>query len=198
MEILALALAHVNTVRYGRNVEDGKQNRDSWFDAGFKRLAAHGPQGLRIMGIAHEMGVTKGSFYWHFKGLREYQAALLAEWQRRFTQEIIQQVERAGGDVRTRLRMLLSSAEAAADRRLTLALRSWAINDPLANKALVSVDELRVAYVARLLGALGWRKRDAITLARFAYEALIGRLLLPELPLTAAQLDLILGVFIPK
>ncbi len=177
---------------------DSKMNRESWFDAGFKRLAAHGPQGLRIMAIAEQMGVTKGSFYWHFKDLREYRAALLAEWEQRFTREIILQVEQTGGDVTAKLRTLLSAVEATFNRRLILALRSWAISDPLVSKAMARVDELRVAYLAGLLHELGWRKKDAATLARFAYEALLGRLILPYLPLTAAQRDLISSVLTPR
>src|SRR5271170_6768737 len=112
MARLSPSLAPVNTPRYGSDMSDSKMSRESWFDAGFERLAAHGPQGLRIMAIAKDMGVTKGSFYWHFKDLREYRTALLAEWERRFTEDNIVQVDRAGGDIAARWRRLYSISEA--------------------------------------------------------------------------------------
>ncbi|OGI67636.1 MAG: hypothetical protein A2W18_08260 [Candidatus Muproteobacteria bacterium RBG_16_60_9] len=179
---------------------DNKMSRPSWLDAGFEQLAAHGPHGLRIMTIAKQLGVTKGSFYWHFKNLREYRAALLTEWERRYTHQIIEQVEHAGGDAAAKLRRLMSvSAPAAsAGPRITFALRLWAMTDPLVGKIVARVDEIRLAYLTNLLRALGWGKRDAMTLARFAQQALIGRFMLSDPPLSAAQNDLIFSALVPK
>jgi AcrR family transcriptional regulator len=197
--ILTPALAPVNTVGYGSGMDD-KMNRQSWFDAGFEQLAAHGPQGLRVMAIARQLGVTKGSFYWHFKNLREYRAALMTEWERRYTHQIIQQVERAGGDAAAKLRRLMSvSARAAsAGPRITFALRLWAMSDPRVGKIVARVDDVRLAYLTNLLCEIGWGKRDAMTLARFAQQALVGRLVLSDPPLSEAQNDLIFGALTPR
>jgi AcrR family transcriptional regulator len=61
---------------------EDKKNRLSWLNAGLQALTSQGPAGLRVMQIAKQMGVTKGSFYWHFKDLAEFQAAVLDEWER--------------------------------------------------------------------------------------------------------------------
>ena len=85
-----------------------KLGRQSWLDAGLARLATHGPHGLRIMTIAQQLGVTKGSFYWHFDDQAEYLAALLQEWEQSRTQLIIEHVEERGGTPVTKLRNLLT------------------------------------------------------------------------------------------
>ena len=171
---------------------DDKLNRQSWLDAGLQRLAAQGPHGLRIMTIAQELGVTKGSFYWHFRNQDEYLAALLEEWERSHTQQIIEHVENIGGDPAAKLRNLLS-VTIAADPRLTQAVRSWAHTDPMVGKAVKRVDKKRVVYVAGLIGSLGWSPEDAATLARWSYCALIGHFSLQSPGLTEGQIDLILG-----
>jgi len=173
-------------------------SRESWFDAGFERLAAHGPQGLRIMAIAKDMGVTKGSFYWHFKDLREYRTALLAEWERRFTEDNIVQVDRAGGDIAARWRRLYSISEAKSDRRLIFALRTWALDDPLVAKAIARVDERRIGYLTGMLREFGWEEKDAGRLARFVYEGFIGRLILTDVPLSAAQHGFLFRLLTPR
>jgi len=176
---------------------DDKMNREHWLAAGFKQLATHGPQGLRIMAIAKEMGVTKGSFYWHFKDLREYRAALLADWES-LTHEGIQQLELQGGNFAAKMHRLLSLSEARSNRRLTLALRSWALSDPVVAKAVSRVDEVRIEYVADMLREHGWSKKDANTMSQFAYQGLVGRLILTDVPLTMAQHEFILKMFTPK
>jgi len=191
MEILASTVAIVNTFGYGRGMDD-RLNRQHWLDAGLERLASHGPQGLRIMAIAEQLGVTKGSFYWHFRDQREYAAALLAEWELTRTQHIIDQVERAVDGAAMKLRNLMS-VTVAADPRLALAIRSWASTDPLVRKAVKRVDKKRLAYLSGLIAALGWSDDDAATLARWAHGALLGYFILEGPALTEAQIDLILS-----
>jgi AcrR family transcriptional regulator len=198
MVILNVRLAYVNTLRYGGRMVADKMNRAAWFDAGLKRLAAHGPQGLKIMPIAEDIGVTKGSFYWHFKDLREYRIALLAEWERRFTAEIIEQSTNISGDIATKMRTAIRAAEGASNRRLLLVMRSWALHDVTVAKALTRADKLRVTYMASLFRELGWEKNEASTMAGFVYSAFIGRMLWVDGPLSESQRDFLLRMFTPK
>jgi hypothetical protein len=72
------------------------------------------------------------------------------------------------------------------------------MNDPIVAKAVARVDAIRLAYGAALFRELGWTKREAMTLARFAYQAMNGRLMLSDAPPTKAQLDLISYPLLPK
>ena len=189
--MLAPFLVFVNTIGYGVGMND-RLDRQSWLDAGLEQLAGHGPSGLRIVAIAQKLGVTKGSFYWHFRNQNEYLASLLQEWERSHTQQIIDDLERTGGSPAVKLRRLML-VTVAADPRLSLATRAWAHSDTMVGKAVKRVDKKRLAYVAALIEALGWPQEDAATLARWSYCALVGHFGLGGSALTEQQIDLILG-----
>src|ERR1700751_2206294 len=53
---------------------------DDWIQAGFAILADGGPNALRIDRLCERLGVTKGSFYWHFADLATYRTALIGAW----------------------------------------------------------------------------------------------------------------------
>jgi AcrR family transcriptional regulator len=196
MESIVPIFAPVNTLRYGGGMDD-KLNRDHWLSAGLQALAVEGAEGLRIMSIAQQLGVTKGSFYWHFQNLDDYQSALLDEWEQRHTQQIIHYVEGRGGDALSKLRNLMS-VTVSADARLAQAIRSWANTNPKVKKALARVDQARLGYLVGLLSAFGWPTDKAETLARWSYCALIGHFSLQGPPIVAEQIKLILEVLTPK
>jgi AcrR family transcriptional regulator len=50
---------------------------DDWIEAGFAILAEEGMKALKIDRLSHRLGVTKGSFYWHFTDIAGYRAALV-------------------------------------------------------------------------------------------------------------------------
>jgi AcrR family transcriptional regulator len=196
MESVTSLFAIVNTLRYGAGMDD-KLNRQHWLGAGLEVLAAQGLQGLRIMPIAQQLGVTKGSFYWHFGNLDEYQLALLEEWEQRHTQQIIQYVDSQGGDALTKLRNLMT-VTVNADARLAKAVRSWADTNPLAHAAQSRVDHDRLVYLHSLLTQLGWADDKAQTFSRWMYCALIGHFSLQGPPILAEQIEFVLETLMPK
>lgn len=183
--------------RYHLAIMDDKLNKQHWLDAGLQALAGGGPERLRIMPIAQQLGVTKGSFYWHFKHLDEYHLALLAEWELCHTQDIITYVDSVAGSASDKLRALMT-VTVGADARLAQAIRRWASAYPPAHDAQERVDQQRLRYLEGLLTGMGWPIPDAQTLARWMYCALIGRFSLAGPPISAAQVELVLGVVTPQ
>ena len=57
---------------------------------------------MRIEPLAQALGVTRGGFYWHFKDRQALLDELLDTWERRSTDEVLERVEREGGDAATR------------------------------------------------------------------------------------------------
>ena len=53
---------------------------DDWIQAGYAILAEEGIKALKIDRLCDRLGVTKGSFYWHFDGMPSYRAALVESW----------------------------------------------------------------------------------------------------------------------
>src|SRR5262245_16144827 len=127
------ALASVNTVVYGWNagtrMSDQLSAKD-WLDQGLKTLAQKGFTALKAEPLAKTMGVSRGSFYWHFADIGAFHAAILAHWREVAAEQIIADVEAASKDENP-LRVLLRRV---FGEKLVLerAVRTWAAVDPAA------------------------------------------------------------------
>ena len=126
--------------------------RSAWIDAGMRALAAGGPDAVRIEPLAQALGVTRGGFYWHFKDRQALLDELLDAWERRSTDEVLERVEREGGDPRAKVRragMLTFSRDLLP---IDLAIRDWARRDRKVARRLRRVDNRRIAYLRSLIG----------------------------------------------
>ena len=99
-----------------------------WLDLGLKVLAEQGFTALKAEPLAKAMGVSRGSFYWHFADIGAFHAAILKHWREVAAEQIIADLEAATGDDNP-LQLLLRQAFGG---RLALenAVRSWATHDP--------------------------------------------------------------------
>ncbi len=95
--------------RMGKN-QTPKLGRHDWLTIALKVLAESGIEAVRVEPLAKLMNVTKGSFYWHFKDREDLLEAMLHSWETRETDDIINQVEVAGGDTSAKLLNLLQLA----------------------------------------------------------------------------------------
>jgi AcrR family transcriptional regulator len=129
--------------------------RRSWVEAGLRALAAGGPDAVRIEALAQALGVTKGGFYWHFEDRRALLEEMLDTWERTVVDEVIDRIEREGGDARVRLRRLFTIATSYGDELLEidLAVRDWARREPTVAERLRRVDNRRMDYMRSLFGA---------------------------------------------
>jgi AcrR family transcriptional regulator len=126
----------------------------SWIEEGLQALAAGGPEAVRIEPLAKTLGVTRGGFYWHFDDRAALLEEILDAWERLSVDEVIEQIELAGGDPRAKLRHL-SRIAGSADEPLIidLAVRDWARRDPAIAKRLRRVDNHRMEYLRSLFRA---------------------------------------------
>jgi AcrR family transcriptional regulator len=60
-----------------------------WAEAALQLIAEAVLGALTVDALAARLGVTKGSFYWHFKGRSELLASALGRWEQRATAEAI-------------------------------------------------------------------------------------------------------------
>ena len=66
-----------------------RQSKKSWLDAALRALASGGIDKVRVESLAKNLGVTKGSFYWHFKDREQFLDELLNFWAEQSTQTVI-------------------------------------------------------------------------------------------------------------
>ena len=185
-------LAPVNTVVYGgmrgKNMNDQLSARD-WLDQGLKTLAKDGFTALKAEPLAKAMGVSRGSFYWHFADIAAYHAAILARWHEVAAEQIIANVEAASKDENP-LALLLRRV---FGERLMLerAVRTWASVDPAARAAVQAIDRRRLSYVESLLTQAGLSAELARARAQILYWAFLG-FALSDQPLPKARQQAVL------
>jgi AcrR family transcriptional regulator len=155
-----------------------KKNRGDWIRAGLRRLARSGVESVRVEPLARDLGVTKGSFYWHFSDRAGLLGAMLEEWAETATEAVIARAEGAGSEPRARLERLTAIARADFDGRLELALRDWGRHDRAVRRVLDEVDGRRLGYLRRLLREAGFGPMDAEARAFLLYSVLFGDSLL--------------------
>ena len=157
-----------------------KKSRSDWLRAGLRRLARHGIDGVRVEPLAKDLGVTKGSFYWHFGDRGDLLAAMLQEWSETATEAVIQRAEEAGVEPYARLERLTTIASEGFDAQLELALRDWGRRDRSVGRAVQEIDGRRMDYVRRLLRESGFEPIEIEARAFLLYSALLGDALLPH------------------
>ncbi len=145
----------------------------AWVQAALDIVAAQGVDGVRVEVLAKQLGVTKGSFYWHFKDRDALLEAVLDGWRREATLRIISRLDQAAQSARERLRYLLQlpfhGARAERGAEIELSLRLWSRRDERARATLAEVDELRLRYISGLLADCGFSAEDAKARAVLAY-----------------------------
>src|SRR5712692_5638845 len=155
-----------------------------WAEAALHLIAEAGLGALTVEALAVRLGVTKGSFYWHFKGRSELLAAALGRWERRATTEAITGLS-AVTDARQRLYLMLHAATQAPRSRSLYAALAEAAEDPVVRNVLNRVASAGIAYLEICYRDLGLSDSLARSHALFAYAAYRGLLQLAhEAPAT--------------
>lgn len=146
-------------------------SQEKWIDAGFDALNRLGPKALAAEPLARQLGTTKGSFYWHFKDVPAFHAALLQHWHEAALTDVAELLGADGGaDARLRQfgRTVLTDASDTA-------LRIWAHTDVDVARRLAEVDAERLRYLGVLL------KHFGLTNPAFAHAILASLVGLPQL-----------------
>jgi AcrR family transcriptional regulator len=127
--------------------------RDRWIEEGLRALAAGGPDAVRVEALAKALGVTKGGFYGYFADRDALLNAMLDTWERESTDEVIERVEREGGDPKSKVQRA-GVLTFSSDRLLPidLAIRDWARRDAAVAERLRRVDNRRMELLREMIG----------------------------------------------
>jgi AcrR family transcriptional regulator len=148
--------------------------RSSWIEQGLLALAAGGPDAVRIESLAQALGVTKGGFYGHFADRSALLEAMLDTWECESTDELIDRVEREGGDARTRIQRAGLLTRSSRLLSIDLAVRDWARRDEAIAERLRRVDNRRMDYLRELFSTFCSDADDVEARSMLAFCLLIG------------------------
>jgi AcrR family transcriptional regulator len=161
-----------------------------WIDLALTTLAHENFGALKADVLARKLGVSRGSFYWHFTDISTFHAQVIEHWKQVTTEAIITDVERHEPREK-RIDVLLRHAfgHSAA---LEIRMRAWAGNNVEAARALNEVDRRRRRYIERILVEAGIAPPLATTRAQLLYWSYLGAAL-SRAKLTGEQLDRIVA-----
>lgn len=118
-----------------------------WVSAAADALAAGGVEAVRVESLAASIGVTKGSFYAHFRNREHLLSELLDDWERRSTDDVRARIGASGEGAAA----MIQDAGALTFSRevvpLDLAVRNWARQDPDVRARLRRVDNSRMDFL---------------------------------------------------
>ena len=163
----------------------------AWIAAAFDALADGGIDAVRVEPLAKALGITKGSFYWHFADRRALLDAMLEAWMQGRVAAIREQAPLRGAPAAV-LRQVADLYTRNANARglaIELAIRALARADDGAAKAVRGVDRERLQQVGDLFAALGWARGEAQARAVLFYSYLFGQSLLDPQAVPAAARD---------
>jgi AcrR family transcriptional regulator len=158
--------------------ETTRLDASAWIEAALDVLAANGVDGVRVEPLAKQLGVTKGSFYWHFKDRPALLDAMLETWRQNATLAVIERLEKSKETPASRIRFLLElpfySPRAPKGAMLELSVRIWSKMDKRAARAVEEVDRQRLTYLAGLLRAHGLSEALSHQRAYLIYAYVMG------------------------
>jgi AcrR family transcriptional regulator len=108
--------------------------------------------------LAEDMGVTTGSFYWHFKNRQELLDAVLDYWEREMTDAAIDAATQFAGSTTDRILHLMETVMAGNHARYDLPIWHWAQSDVNASRVFKRALKKRFSFAARNLSQAGFSR----------------------------------------
>lgn len=147
-------------------------DRERWVRAGLAALEQGGTAAVSAAAIAKSLGVTRGSFYWHFASRDELLSAVLELWEREHSDAVLDALE-AVPDPRERLRLLFDAATSKPPSIFTRLLEAQG-GEPAVATVLNRSRSRRVAFLTAAYREAGVSRAAARRRALAAYAAYVG------------------------
>ncbi len=146
---------------------------DDWAQAALDLVAEQGVAAVAVEPLARRLGVTKGSFYWHFPSRDALLQAALERW------EAIEQVSVFGSleavpDPRERLRALFLLVAREVKPHIIYSELLKALDHPAVQPVINRVSQRRLDYLVASFRQAGLARTEAQHRARLAYSAYLG------------------------
>lgn len=137
-------------------LQEQRLSREEWLSQALDILTREGNAKLRVDAICKALGVTKGSFYWHFRDRMDFLRSLIEYWSTAFTTVAIERLRRLEGDARDRLLGLMKLLHEVGYPRHDLSVRALAAQEPELAELVRRTDRQRLAFVRSLFAEMGF------------------------------------------
>ena len=147
--------------------------KDDWINAALDTLYSSGIGAVRVEALARDLGITKGSFYWHFKNLDDLKAHMARAWKATQISFLRDLVENQTGQAAIDLKALIDFT-VSKDSHHDIGIRAWSLHDKSVEAAVKSVDKARLNYIEGIFKQMGYQGNDLKNRARVLYFYQVG------------------------
>jgi AcrR family transcriptional regulator len=131
-----------------------------WIHVARTRLAAEGIDSVRVEVLCRDLGVSKGSFYWHFRDREDLLHALLSQWQKA-EEDWFKEAQSHERSAAARWARLVERGAQPDRIRFEAAIRAWARQDDRVAKRVAGVERNQREHIAGILREIGFTRRIA-------------------------------------
>jgi AcrR family transcriptional regulator len=156
--------------RKTKSGEASQLDRTAWLKAAANAVADEGINGTRILPLSKRLGVTRGSFYWHYADHADFVRAFIVYWRDQQLRAIDNFRSPSPDPIKSYAHLLEVALNDSVPelRRLKVefALRGYARRDAFAAKAVSEVDRARTDLLLPLVRAIANSDEDARSLSQ--------------------------------
>lgn len=142
-------------------------SQEDWLDCALESLNEKGVDAVKVLPLSKRLGVSRGSFYWHFEDREHLLRQLLEYWERELTDQVITAATALEAPSEEKLRYVIHNVLHYRQSRYDTAISAWGMFDKVAAQTMKRVLRKRMRFVAGLLKGAGLSKDDATLRARF-------------------------------
>jgi AcrR family transcriptional regulator len=137
-----------------------RRTRTCWQEAGLELLHNEGINAVTVDALAEQLGITRGSFYHHFKDKHDLSKEMLDYWKQKWTVEIRDDVDALGLDGLQSLTALANLIEHRKGAGYDIAVRAWAVHDDEAREIVRETDKIRLDFIRIQFEKIGFKGLD--------------------------------------
>ncbi len=151
----------------------GRLSADDWASEALEQIAETGVSSVAVEPLARRLGVTKGSFYWHFPSRDALLQAALERWETMEQELVFGSLEKVA-DPRERLRSLFLVVAHEVKSHIIYSELLKALDHPAVSPVIGRVSQRRLDYLTASFRQAGLSRTAAQHRARLAYAAYVG------------------------
>lgn len=144
-----------------------------WTNAALRALADGGVAAVRVDVLARSLGITRGSFYWHFADRDALLRAALEQWEQTVTAQVIERMEDVVSPLARFEQLVRTAFGPEAIPGLQPAIMAHA-SHPIVEPVLRRVTARRIDYIAEIYRDLGLTPAAARRRAVISYATYLG------------------------
>ena len=150
-----------------------KLSAGDWEQQALELIAEKGIRAVAVESLARRMGVTKGSFYWHFPNRDALLEQSLLRWEKHAETNLKTSLG-AIADPRDRLKSFFRRTGRGKLTHNVYSSLLTAADHPMVEPLLERVAERRMKHIQKAFGEIGFTAEEAAHRARLTYSTYLG------------------------